>query len=140
MKSKAKSSEADGPADAGEDLGAIDRLMRATALSLSRRRFLGGVLGGGTMVLISRLGGVGGVSRAYAQGCMTCYVGFCAVCQSCFNGSCCSPGNFCSSTDFCCTCNLCDQYCQNCGCSTFEASYTVCDNGATAMGCPDCYL
>lgn len=135
-----KSHELDTPDLERQDLSAFDRLARATAVTLSRRRFLGGTLGGGALVLLSRLGGNNRTAEAYPIDCNQCCVGYCTTCESCFNGSCTSPHGFSSATNFCCACPGCQPLCQYCTCSTFEACYTVCDDGSTSMDCPACYV
>lgn len=127
-----------------EDVRPADRLARAAALYMNRRKLLGGAVGGGMLVVLSRLAGVG--KDAYAQVTYSpcCSLG-CATCESCWTGTCCSDsGQFCyyipPEPQYCCTCSSCQPYCQYCTCGTFEICWFVYNDGSIYGQCEPWFM
>ena len=82
----------------------LDRVTKAAALRLSRRRFAGNVLAGGTVAWAVQLLGFT-APPVYADECNFCCGSGCGACHACSPTNCCSPsGQWCQS-QVCCDCN-----------------------------------
>lgn len=128
------------PSSGESDLGIFDRLTKATALTLSRRRFAGSVLLAGTVSSAVQLFGFN-VAPVFADGCpgpTGCCTDCCSGCSgpngtgACTAPMCTSPnGHWFVSQSYCCSCG--------CGCcGSFFAKLVVCDDGSTSTSCPSC--
>jgi hypothetical protein len=116
--------------DQRAELGAFDRLTKATALALSRRR----VLVAGVVTWAVQLLGVEIASaNACEYGCNTCCFAACGNCGVCPPGGamCCSSGGVCQSVP-CCRCGSCGA------CGYFSLCFKVCDDGCSETWCPAC--
>lgn len=106
---------------------ALDRLTKATAIAISRRNFLKGLLASTAASIGIQLFSILPVA---ALECNTC-LGPCANCNSLIS-SCCSPNG-----QFCWTLNcVCPQGCGPCG--VFRAIIRACNDGSVGNSCPLC--
>jgi hypothetical protein len=111
--------------------GTFDRLIKATAIRLSRRRFAGNVLAATAAAWAVQLLGFP-TPPVYAFDCTNCNC--CTGVCSCLYApaSCCSPnGVYCYSGD--CTCQG-----RDCQCGCFAMFFNVCNDGSHATSCPAC--
>lgn len=114
--------------------GTVDRITRAAALGISRRRFIHGAVAATAAVGLGSLLEPLPVSASFCNACF----GPCANYQSC-TGYCCSPSgqycwaSCCTCTQGSCRCTVCDGR-GNCG-HYFSAEIQVCDDGSHTYGC-----
>ena len=114
---------------------ALEKLTRASALTLSRRQFLGRSIVTGIAALGLSVWGF--TPSALAAACDMCYgpcvAGGCDY-HSCTTSQCCSPnGAWCGGGNCCCCCS------PNCPCPSFQANYQICDDGSWGSSCNLCF-
>lgn len=109
----------------------LDRLIRRSAIALTRRRlFRHLLLGGAAALAIQALGF--SAPPAKADHCYFCCGGACSNCCATGPANCCSPNlQYCYGGGSCC-CN------QPCACSPFKVCLSVCNDGSYSIVCNPC--